>query len=81
MSPTALALAASVTPGAMSQSLQTLERRKFVRRHVEPEDRPKLSVKLTSLGHRRTQACRAEANRLEARRESVEGSLRVSSPS
>ena len=51
----------------MSQSLQTLERRKFVRRHVEPEDRRKLSLKLTSLGRRRTQACRAEANGLEAR--------------
>ena len=67
MSPTALALAASVTPGAMSQLLQTLERRKFIRRHVEPEDRRKLSVQLTPLGRRRTQACRVEANRLEAR--------------
>ncbi len=66
MSPTALARAASVTPGAMSQILQTLERRKFVRRRVEPEDRRKLSVELTSLGRRRTQTCQAEAHRLEA---------------
>ncbi len=66
MSPTALARAASVTPGAMSQILQTLERRKFVRRRVEPEDRRKLSVELTSLGRRRTRACQAEAHRLEA---------------
>ena len=65
MSPTVLARAASVTPGAMSQILQTLERRKFVRRRVEP-DRRKLPVELTSLGRRRTRACQAEAHRLEA---------------
>jgi DNA-binding MarR family transcriptional regulator len=48
--PTALARASGLTPGAITNRLDSLERLGYVRRHASPDDRRGVVVELTSEG-------------------------------